>query len=368
IIENDKRLAVPSRDANRARLYRRLIEIYGADPYVEQGDFSERLLTLVDKITESHGTMDELKRSTQVTELIYARDIKQLYETLSAYLQKLDGVWLLIDNLDKGWPVNGAQPEDILILRSLLEATRKLQRQFAKNELGFNVVVFIRNDIYDHLLNQTPDKGKDTAVVLEWSDAEAFQEIIHRRIISSTGHKEPFDQLWAAFFDTHVQGEESFSYILNRTLMRPRDLLRFLRECVSVAVNRNHDKVLERDILQAEKTYSEDQLQEVSFELQDISSEFPDVLYGFIGAPVTLSTKDIEQRLSSSGIQEKDMTKVFQLLLWFGFLGILDRAAEERFSYQYHYGVERMLKEANTAPVFVIHPAFRTALGCETRV
>ena len=226
-------------------------------------------------------------------------------------------------------------------------------------------MVFIRNDIYDHLLAQTPDKGKDTAVVLEWSDVETFQEIVHRRITSSTGHAEPFEQLWPALFDTHVRGEESFSYILNRTLMRPRDLLRFLRECVSVAVNRNHDKVLERDILQAEKTYSEDQLQEVSFELRDVSPEFPDVLYAFIGSPISLSKIDIETRLGAAGILEKDRVNVFELLLWFGFLGILDKDGEERFSHQYQYGVERMLKEASLRQGFVIHPAFRVALGCE---
>ena len=140
---------------------------------------------------------------------------------------------------------------------------------------------------------------------------------------------------------------------------------RAARECVSVPVNRNHDKVLERDILQAEKTYSEDQLQEVSFELRDVSPEFPDVLYAFIGAPINLSKLDIETRLGAAGILEKDRSKVFELLLWFGFLGILDRDGDEKFSYQYQYGVDRMLKEASLRQGFVIHPAFRLALGCE---
>ena len=90
IIENDKKFAAPSRDANRSRLYRRLLEIYDADPQVEQGDFSERLLTLVDKITEKSMAMAELKGSAEVTELIYARDIKLLYEVLSDYLQRLN--------------------------------------------------------------------------------------------------------------------------------------------------------------------------------------------------------------------------------------------------------------------------------------
>jgi len=32
--------------------------------------------------------------------------------------------------------------------------------------VDFKTVVFIRNDIYEHLLKETPDKGKDTVVIL----------------------------------------------------------------------------------------------------------------------------------------------------------------------------------------------------------
>ena len=190
---------------------------------------------------------------------------------LGEYLRSKDGVWLLFDNLDKGWPVNGSQPADIVVLRSLLEATRKLQRQLEKQGVEFHATVFVRNDIYEHLLSGTPDKGKDTATLLDWSDAEAFKEILRKRIVTSTSQDESFDQLWLSYCETHVRGEESFSYILARTLMRPRDLLRFVRQCVNIAVNRGHGRVLEGDILTAEKIYSEDQLQEVSFELRDVS-------------------------------------------------------------------------------------------------
>ena len=98
-----------------------------------------------------------------------------------------------------------------------------------------------------------------------------------------------------------------------------------------------------------------------------MSPEFPDVLYAFIGVRVTLSKKEVEGRLRSAGDFEDDIPRVFELLLWFGFLGIIDREGEERFAYQYQYGVLRMMKEAPGAePTFVIHPAFRLALGCET--
>jgi hypothetical protein len=362
IVETDRHYAY--RVPDRAVLYDDIKRLHDNDTEPEQGDFSERLLALVDRITLRQGTSPMGSGSAQVTESIYSTDIKLLYETLSAYLKSKGGVWLLFDNLDKGWPVNGALPEDILVLRCLLEATRKLQRQFARNDVDFRAVVFIRNDIYEHLLAATPDKGKDTAVALDWTDPEAFQEIVHRRIMTSTGHQEPFEQLWPLFFDTHVRGEESFSYILRSTLMRPRDLLRFLRRSVNVAVNRGHNKVTESDILQAQKVYSEDQLQEVSFELRDVSPNYPDVLYTFIGSETVLSDDGLRSKLEAAKIRDSDTASIIELLLWFGFLGVLGASSDERYAYQFQYGVGRMLHEAHLPIRYVIHPAFRQALGC----
>jgi hypothetical protein len=260
--------------------------------------------------------------------------------------------------------VAGAHPEDILLLRCLLEATRKLQRQLARNDVDFRAVVFVRNDIYEHLLSATPDKGKDTAVELDWTDPEAFQDIVHRRIMVSTGQQHAFEQLWSTFFDTHVSGEESFSYLLSRTLMRPWDLLHLLRRCLNVAVNRGHSKVSESDILQAEKTYSEDQLQDVSFELRDISPDYPEVLYAFIDSAAVLTEAAVRERLAAAGVWSDQRERVLDLLLWFGFLGVLRPDGEERYAYQYKYGVGRMLRDVATPLRFVMHPAFRRALGC----
>jgi hypothetical protein len=194
--------------------------------------------------------------------LVYGGDIRGLSDALSAYMgaSRKEAIWLLIDNLDKSWPVQSARTEDILLIRSLLEASRKLQRQFETRGTECHVIVFIRNDIYEHLIRDTPDRGKDTAVILDWADPEVFKEIIRRRIIRSTGLDGDFPTLWRTIFESHVGGEESFAYILNRTLRRPREVLRFCRTCIDVAVSRGRDKVTESDIHQAERQCSEDSL------------------------------------------------------------------------------------------------------------
>lgn len=363
IIDTDGRYI--HRDINRMNLYDKLVQITGTDPEAEQGDFSERLLTLVERMLERKQEIESITSPGDIARLVYERDIHELQETLTKYIVYKDGIWILIDNLDKSWPVNGATKEDILIIRSLMEATRKLQRQLSRNDIECRAIVFIRNDVYEHLLGETPDKGKDTAIVLDWTDEEAFKLLIHRRMMSSTKIERPFNEMWSMFFDSYIRGEHSFAYILGRTMMRPRDLIGFLRQCVSVAVNRGNTKVLEADILQAERQYSEDQLQGLFDELRDINSEFAELPYAFIGSPVSMTRNILEARVSEFKVQEDRIKEAVEILLWFGFFGIVDAQGEERYAHMYQYGVRRMLREANGKTLFVIHPAFRSVLACE---
>jgi len=279
--------------------------------------------------------MLKISNSAQVTELVYRKNIHSLSEALSEYLAvtRKEDIWLLFDNIDKGWPINAPEPEDILLLllKSLLEATRKLQRQFESRSVECFALVFLRNDIYQHLVLDPADRGKETAVLLDWNDPEVFKEILRRRIIASTDLAGNFGDLWPLLFDSHVHGEDSFSYILNRTLRRPRELLRFVRECIGTAINRGRDKVLEEDILFAERAYSEDALADVGLEMKDISPQYGDIPYAFIGCKAIMSEAQVRQSLVSNGIREEELPRVIELLLWFGFLGIFVGGDEEIF-------------------------------------
>ncbi|WP_047490237.1 P-loop ATPase, Sll1717 family [Terriglobus sp. TAA 43] len=362
VIETDSRIA--NKHYERFELYDRLVQILGPEIDAEQGDFSERLLLLVERLLARKVEIEGFTGTSEISRLIYETDIRGLQETLQAYMKFKDGIFILIDNLDKSWPVNAATDADMMIIRSLMEATRKLQRQLAKNDIDCRAVVFIRNDIYEHLLGQIPDKGKDTAILLDWNDEEAFKLLIHRRMMASTKIEESFENMWSLFFEAYIRGEHSFSYILGRTMMRPRDLLSFLRLCINTAVNRGNTKVNEADILQAEKQYSEDQLQAIFDELRDINSEFADIPYGFIGSSFTFDQSCLREKLIEMKVTDDKLDEAMNILLWFGFIGIMDRSGEEKYSYMYQYGVKRMLREANDTTQFIIHPAFRSVLQC----
>jgi hypothetical protein len=144
--------------------------------------------------------------------------------------------------------------------------------------------------------------------------------------------------------------------------MRPREVLRFLRDCIDVAVNRGREKVGEDDVLQAEKSYSDDALVDLTLELKDITPELCDVPYGFIGTHSILSESETKQLLARVGVTEEMLTKVLELLLWFGFLGLHIYPDEERYAYQFQHNVQ-MMRSGIDSFRYCIHPAFRRALG-----
>ncbi|MGO9087614.1 MAG: P-loop ATPase, Sll1717 family [Candidatus Sulfotelmatobacter sp.] len=357
--------ALPYRDPRLRAAFEKIRAAYGPEDLTEQGDFSERLMKLVDQIAARRAVLHEIQTTAQITNLVHSHDIRKLNDALGEYLGiSRREVWLLFDNVDKAWPVHGAKPEDILILKSLLEATRKLQREFEQRGVDLHAIVFVRNDIYQHLLLDPADRGKETAVALDWNDAEAFKEMIRRRIVQSTGIDLPFDQLWGIFFVSHVKGEPSFDYIVNRTLMRPREVLGFARECIAVGINRNHERVTEDDILFAEKGCSEGALVDIALELGDVMPEYGNVPYAFIGSPTILSRLEIERRIAELKISEAEFGAVVELLLWFGFLGIYVGDDDERYSYQFEHNPSRM--QANLRDFsYCVHPAFRRALGTQ---
>jgi hypothetical protein len=352
------------RDPRRFERYEEVSALYEAHNPGYDADFSQRLLREVDRIAEGLGELPMEEVGARLTELIYKGDVREFNEAVPAYLVEKDVVWLLLDNLDKGWPTRGTTSEDILIVRSLLDATRKLQRQLESRGVEFKCLVFIRTDIHEHLIRETPDKGKDTAISLDFEDRTVFEEIIRRRIETSTDLRGNLRELWPQLCDSLIGTEDSFNYIVDRTLMRPRDLLKFVNRAVEVAINRGHKRISAEDILQAEKSYSEDMLLTTSYEIQDTHPTYGDALYEFQGADQSLSTTTVKQLLVSGGVPEEQLDQAIELLVWFGFLGVTAPSfAEEKYSYSVQYNMRRLLHPVNQGQgAFVIHPAFRAAL------
>jgi hypothetical protein len=77
--------------------------------------------------------------AAQVTELLYKHDLKQLRTLISRYLQEKRSVWVLFDNLDKGWSTYGVDVIDAIVLRCLVDAGRKIEREMKRADHDFHL-------------------------------------------------------------------------------------------------------------------------------------------------------------------------------------------------------------------------------------
>ena len=367
ILEQDR---LPhTRDPRLFDPYRRLSDTYETDEYVTEGDFSERLSGLLSHIASEYkarfgDVMGSTLSHSALTELMYVHDVKHLRELVISYLEHKSALWLLFDNIDKGWPSHGLEHQDVAIVRDLLEATRKLQRQLARNEIECRTLVFLRNDVYEHLVQHTPDRGKESKVLLDWTDPDLLRELLRRRFVA-TGGLAPdisFEDVWRSLSVSHIEGEESSQYLIDRCLMRPRALIDLINHCRGFAINLGHRNITESDIKKGIEAFSTDLVTEIGLEIRDVLPEANNVLYQFLGASERVSAAQIDDLLDEVSESSEQRDAFVKLLLWYGFLGIVRHTGEVAYIYSVNYdfarlrGIERQLSKAGI--VYQINPAF----------
>jgi nucleoside 2-deoxyribosyltransferase len=376
ILESDRQLHIRNRDLTEP--YQRLKELYTPELLGEELDFSERLLELVDRIgdrfLEKYGEQEDVYLTqAQVTELIYAHDIPQLRQQLAGYLQYKDRVTVLFDNLDKGWPTRGVTETDIVILRALLEASRKLERFFNSRNADYTTTVFVRNDVYELLVEETPDRGKESRVSLDWTDPDLLKEFLRRRLVfNGIDAHLSFREAWQQVCVTHIEGEDTADHLIQRSLMRPRNFLTLVNHCKSNAVNLQHDKIAIEDIQKASAAYSADLCKEIGLEIRDVFPAAEDVPYYFIGASSPLTLSDVKALLEEVPITNEQVERLIEILLWFGFLGVQSVRGDgnrETYIYDVHYDMKKLKRLARNLrvddTVLFIHRAFWPFLDIE---
>ena len=349
--------------------YQRLEKCYEEVEEVQFSGFAERLNHNTEQfMLRYENTADEKTdiQLSQLTNTFFEEKIHKLIPAICGYLKHKEQLWILIDNLDKAWPTKGSTDTDILMLRALLDANRKLKREFTKKDAELCSLVFLRNDIYEHLVTKTPDKGKDSPILLEWDDPEAFKELVRQRLAYFLSKPDDdFSTLWHSIFESHVGVKTSFDYMLDKTLYRPRDLLNFIRKAIETAINHGHSLVSSGDIQVAEIKYSEDMLYSLDYELNDVYPDIYNKIYAFYGYYSKYHLDEMTAIINQSGMHDTEkVTQLIDILLWYGFLGVEDTEGRApKFSYLTSYNLHKlMLSVTRDNAQFIIHPAYHKAL------
>jgi hypothetical protein len=346
---------------------------YRVPEFSAEGDFAERLMSLSQRLINEYKARfsdrdGQRLTAAQVTELLYTHDLRALRQKISEYLEFKKSVWVLFDNLDKGWSTHGVDVIDAIVLRCLVDAGRKLVREMRKADHEFHCIVFVRNDVYDHLMRHSADYGKEMRATLDWSDPDMLREMFRLRLVSSLGaeaEKVEFERIWRQLCVAHYQGEETSSYCIERSLMRPRNLLKIFNHCRGFATSFRRERIEATDIEKGMKAYSEDLLQELDRELSDVFPEARDLLYYFLDSRSALSAEELKDIYQTAGIAADLHDKVTDFLLYYGVLG-LRSSGTDYFIYAVNYDLKMLKIRAGRDPAtaqYIINPAFWPALS-----
>lgn len=353
--------------------YRELTAAYKNFGYEAQGDFAERMTRLISRIENDYaakfGEVGEQMLSTpQVTELVYNKDIRDLQDKLLVYLKSKKAVWILFDNIDKGWSSRGIQDDDLIIVKSLVEATRKLERRIQRGGIDAHTLMFIRNDVFEILIEEMSDRGKEPKALLDWTDPDLLRQLILRRAnFHADRHSSTFEHLWSQVCVSHVEGEDSSQYLIDRCLMRPRYLIDLINHCRGNAITMSRQRIEAEDILRGLSIFSSDLISDLSHEIRDVYPGGEDLLYAFIGCTSEISDDELRLALMEATVPEADHNRVIDLLLWYGFLGCIDGQGEAKFIHEVSYNPKLLAallrRRSSHVKSYAINAAFWPALG-----
>lgn len=348
---------------------RELSELLDRFDISESGDFTTRINRLVSSIVQEIGRLRKNGQSITaqiITNIIFKGSANELRDAIVKRSESVGQISLLFDNIDKGWPATGIDELDVRLVRLLIESLSKLKRDFASAGRELVSVVFLRNDIYELMVGQTPDRGKSGQVLIDWTDRAKLRQLICERLRASTReYGSTFEALWTRYVCEQVGERSSFEYLVDHSLMRPRFLLNIIEGAIANAINRGRSKVEEQDCLDAVRQHSLYLISDFGYELRDVSGLPEDILYGFVGVTEILTYEEILSCLKKARVLPEKFELAQRLLLWYGVLGIATKDGDQRFIYDYDYNFRRLEAEMTLVGgdhLYIVNQALHVAL------
>ncbi|MEM9089822.1 MAG: hypothetical protein AAGC93_13870, partial [Cyanobacteria bacterium P01_F01_bin.53] len=282
------------------------------------------------KVESHEGTL----RSKDLQSHYDLEEIKTLLPSLKNVLASTR-ITVLIDELDKGWD----NSEDAkYFIAGLFQATQKI------NLINPNLRIYvsIRQELFDNIpqIYEDAQKIREDVEVIRWGDNELL-ELIARRIAHSFPETEKLTAIkrWKAVFVSKLPSSEidSLEYIIDRTQLRPRELLQFCKLCVEcIDYSLAGKRIDECAIAAAEESYSEQKTRDLASEYRFQYPNLLDLFEVFRGKKPYFSKEDLDYLLLSvvcgeidaeraaKWVLDMDYLELKQILWKIGFLKVLN--------------------------------------------
>ena len=334
------------------------------------GDFTARINRLGSYVVEeikARADKNEKLSPEKLTNIVFRSGIADAKCLVVKHSAKIQHFIFLFDNIDKGWATDGVDELDVRMVRLLLESLEKVKSDLGVENRDFIFVVFLRNDVFELMVSETPDKGKAAVVRIDWNDPVKLKQVIYSRLQASVVNKaKSFDDIWNRFFVDKVNGRDTFDYLVDHCLMRPRFLIAIIESAIANAINRGHEKVSEDDCIDAVKQHANSILNDFGYEIRDVSGASEKVLHSLAGATKYITKVEVLERFEKAKIiAPKDEEKLFDYMLWYGVLGVVNENNVECYIYDFEYNMNRSQAEISTQkdePLYAFNPALHVAL------
>lgn len=207
-----------------------------------------------EKLTDSERA-EVVSRGSSVVSKIQIVDLNRVMQVLAeeAFKDHQNRYYICIDSLDEDWVSHRAK---LRLIRALIEEVRTFRSELKQAK----VVVALRQDLIEKVFDLTRDGGFQEEKYeiyyarIGWSRQDLV-ELLGRRVGEVFRRKYTSKAVGLEDVFPRVKGGETpYDYMLDRTLLRPRDLIAFANECFRVAEQR--PRVSWAAIFEAESAYS----------------------------------------------------------------------------------------------------------------
>lgn len=232
---------------------------------------------LKDKNLESiQETKEIVNKAQKVVNGVQLQELNSVMDLLAedVFDDAQERMYIVIDDLDTGWVHDSLR---FKLIRALIETIKKFRKIS-----NLKTIISLRSDLLETVLKNTTaagfqqEKYEDMYLRLRW-DKQNLRSMTERRI--SSLFKQQYTNASVSFDDVFAKriGEtDTFEYIFDRTLQRPRDIIAFINQCLDEAAGQT--TINHRAVRRAEDAYSQNRMRSLADEWRGAYGDLEDVL------------------------------------------------------------------------------------------
>lgn len=203
--------------------------------------------------------------------------------------------YVVIDDLDRDW-VDERIANDLI--RCLFKTVIDLKR--VKH---LKVLVALRTNIFQELQfgrrgGGQEEKFRALVLLMKWTKADLEEMLDERVKVAAPKAGLELESVSDLLPKTNKTRGNPLDYMLDRTLLRPRDAITFVNECLALGVG--SDRLTWSDIVTAEQSYSAKRLLALRDEWKQTYPGIDQVFEKFRGGSSVMSKGDLQERLDSA--------------------------------------------------------------------